>query len=679
MQNMIGSESSAGADRLPISRVVSFTTGVAFFEHSGVVEGEAELELTVPAEDMDDLLQSLVMRDLGGGLVEAARYASRDPLERVLRSYALDLSAHPSLSQLLTQSRGEPVRVALDAEETVAGVVVGVENEATDGSTRVWLTVNTHAGVRRVDLAAARGIEFERAETREQFAAALAALARYRDATGVRVRLRFSGEGERPVRVGYLRKMPVWKTSYRLSVEGSTGDLQGWAIFDNPTNLDLVGARLVFVAGRPASFVSQLFEPVWVERPGVPAADHETFVPPRDAGMFRWRRPQSKTPPEADELDRILTQNATSFGSLANMFRPGVDDLHVMAEGVAGAASFAYAVEEPVSVGRYESALVPILQARVESHELALFDARVDRARPLRSVRIVNDTGGFLAAGPVAVFDPDGFAGMARMGDVPVGEERVLSFAVDIDVHVQVEQSSRSEFVALRLAGGSAVHEERTVATTAYHIVARPGIRRFVVIDHVERDGFEMTSPSTEPARTPTGYRFGVRIGALEGQDAVSGDPNVPVQLAIGDGAAGTLEVVEERVLARAVRANGLNRHQAVEWLKQSDVEQDVRAWLEAYVATSEEIERTEAEIADLEGRRKTIVESQERVRENMRVLTPDAPLYARYAGDLSSQEDELVDIKSRVEHLTEECRGLQRRLREVEVGAGGREDSPSR
>ena len=666
--------SESGSARLPISRLTLFTTGVGFFEHDGVVDGDGELELTVPVEHMDDLLQSLVVRDLGGGQAEAVRYASRDPLARVLKSYAFDLSAAPSLADVLRQARGEPVRVVFGAGEVVAGLVVGVEDEeAVDAGTvsrRVWLTVVGDAGLRRVDLASITGLVLTRPETRAELDAALAAIVRYRGTKGVPVWLRFRGEGERPVRVGYLRAMPVWKTSYRLAVGAGEGDLQGWAIFDNPTDLDLEDVRVTFVAGRPASFVTELFDPAWVERARVAGTDHRSFVPPRDRGALpaapRGRMLASPMAmgaalaygPPGDADDDFEAEAPPESNA---MF--GEADVHVAAEGVAGVATFAYRVDEPVSVGRHESGMVPIVQAKVPAHALSLYDGRAEHEHPFRAVRMVNGTGAFLAAGPVAVFDGGGFTGMARIGDVPAGEERLLSYAVDVDVRVERSSSAEERFVSLRLEGGSLVHEARSVRTTSYRITTRPGIRRFVVVEHEATYGHDLEPPATAPARTPGGYRFGVLLGAdLAGvEDDV--DPGVPVQLRVADGDGGVLEVVENRLDARFVAFARLGLREAEGWLRQPDLARHVRTALERFVRIAREVERLDEGIAAAEAARKTVERSQERVRQNMAVIERNAPLYARYVKDLSNQEDMYAEATAALSRLQADRQRLGKEL----------------
>src|SRR5436190_4289486 len=102
------------AHRLPFSRVVLFNSGVGYFQREGDIEGDARVDLTFPAGDINDLIKSLTLQDLNGGIVSAVNYDSHDPVERTLKSFAVDLTGGPGQAQLLEQARGEKVEVALN-------------------------------------------------------------------------------------------------------------------------------------------------------------------------------------------------------------------------------------------------------------------------------------------------------------------------------------------------------------------------------------------------------------------------------------------------------------------------------------------------------------------------------------------------------------------------------------
>ena len=71
--------------QLPIGQVVLFSSGVGYFQREGQVEGDARVDLAFPTQDINDLIKSMVLRDLDGGHVAAVSYDSNAPVEKTLQ------------------------------------------------------------------------------------------------------------------------------------------------------------------------------------------------------------------------------------------------------------------------------------------------------------------------------------------------------------------------------------------------------------------------------------------------------------------------------------------------------------------------------------------------------------------------------------------------------------------
>ncbi|HVL11573.1 MAG TPA: DUF4139 domain-containing protein, partial [Gemmata sp.] len=115
---LAGAPAAAGQDvrpavELPITRVVLFNSGVGYYAREGQIEGDARVDLQFQERDINDLLKSMTLRDFDGGRAAAVAYDSREPVARTLASFAVNLNNNPTLSQILTQARGERVEVAL--------------------------------------------------------------------------------------------------------------------------------------------------------------------------------------------------------------------------------------------------------------------------------------------------------------------------------------------------------------------------------------------------------------------------------------------------------------------------------------------------------------------------------------------------------------------------------------
>ena len=196
---------------LPLSKIVLYSSGVGYFQHDGTVNNRAQLNLRLHANQINDMLKSLVVQDFGGGKVSTVTYGSRDPVTKTLDSFGINLNGNPTLGQILTQVRGEPVEVT--APNPIVGTLLGVEKktESTgEGSQRrvieqEYVTLLTEEGVRSLSLANVQRIMLSNPALNAELHQALAALATNHDAQKKTVSITFDGSGSRQAPVAYLR------------------------------------------------------------------------------------------------------------------------------------------------------------------------------------------------------------------------------------------------------------------------------------------------------------------------------------------------------------------------------------------------------------------------------------------------------------------------------------------
>src|ERR1700678_4222678 len=75
-------EHASEKGQLPIAQVVLFSSGVGYFQREGTVEGNTRVDLSFPVQDINDLLKSMVLRDLDGGVISTVNYDSNAPVEK---------------------------------------------------------------------------------------------------------------------------------------------------------------------------------------------------------------------------------------------------------------------------------------------------------------------------------------------------------------------------------------------------------------------------------------------------------------------------------------------------------------------------------------------------------------------------------------------------------------------
>ena len=188
--------------QLPIAQVVLFSSGVGYFQREGVVEDNARIDLSFPVTDINDLLKSMVLRDLDGGHISTVSYESNAPVERTLKSFAINLTGNPSLAGILNQARGEKIE-AVTQQGTVAGAVVGIEkqqvvagkNTAEAELLNLWCA----DGMRSLKLSEVQRLRFLNPILDGEFKKALETLAQSHDTQKKSVSINCTGAGKREV------------------------------------------------------------------------------------------------------------------------------------------------------------------------------------------------------------------------------------------------------------------------------------------------------------------------------------------------------------------------------------------------------------------------------------------------------------------------------------------------
>jgi len=640
------------APRLPLTGLVLYTGGVGYFQRDGVVEGDASLELSFPAKDVNDILKSLILRDLDGGRVEGVTYASRDPLTRTLKSFAVDMTGNPGLAELLTQLRGEAVEIA--APERMAGSIAGVERqENKEGPDTYVLLLFSDQGLKSVSLSSIQSIRFQRRELEADLSKALTLLASARDSDKKKVVLSFSGTGRRRVRVGYVLEAPVWKASYRLALaEGKAHLLQGWAVVENVTDEDWNGIGLTLVSGRPITFTMDLYQPLYVPRPEIQQELYSSLRPKQydmDLQTGKEQKPAPSPPMSTAPGGRAAAPAAPMAKSRVSMEDApgggagsgGTEDFSVN-QGVVGAAQgsqlgemFQYAMEKPVSIPRQQSALLPIVNREVSGERFSVYDESVHARYPLNGLKIRNDSGLHLMQGPITVFDGGAYAGDAQLGDLPAGGEMLVTFSMDLDTEVEaLSPYVPEQIMSVRVQKGVLVQTTRQTRQKTYNVRNRGAKAKNVMIEHPFQADWTLVEPKEPAERSRSRYRF---------------------VLPVAGGGSGKLTVSEERLVDGSFALTSLPIDRVDFYARLKSVSPAVQGALQKLIGMKTGMADTASQRARLEARVQDIRTEQARIRENMGKLGSDSTLFKRYVKTLDDQETELATLNGEIVKLRDQ------------------------
>jgi len=644
---------------VPVKSVMLFSSGVGYFEHAGSVRGDGSTELRFKTSQINDILKSLVLQDLDGGRVTTITYPSQDPISKTLRSFQVDITSNPSMATLLNQLRGAKVTVQFLAEK-VSGTIVGVEMrqkpvEKGEALTVPMLNLLAGATIRSVDLTAITSLTLDDAQLQDELTKALVALTQSRDQDKKPVTINFAGNGDRRVRIGYVVETPIWKTSYRLIMNEKSALLQGWAIVENQTESDWNNVSLSLVSGRPISFMMDLYQPLYSQRPTVVPELFAGLRPQTyDAGIDANRSQVAMTPAPSviggggggrgggnfAARDAVATKQSTNAfeelsvagGRLDGGFGFAGQSALSSASAARMGALFQYAIPN-VTLGRQKSAMLPIVTDSVGIERLSIYNAAVLPRNPLNGVRLKNTSGKHLLQGPITVLDKSSYAGDARIDDVPPGQERLLSYGIDLELTIDnVRSNPDAAVVTAKINKGALLLDRKFVAAIDYRVDNKGPRDKTILIEHPIRQGWKLVDTQKPIETTPSLYRF-------QGT-AVAGKVTV-------------LTVKEENVRQESIAMLPADLDQLLSYSRTGEIPQAVRDAIGKAIQMKRAMLDLDAQIADRTSQIGDITQQQERIRENMKTVEAKSQYYDRLLAKLNEQE-------SAIERLQKERDDLQ-------------------
>lgn len=658
---------------LPIRRMLVYRHGVGYFERRGSLTG-TELRLNFPRAAMDDILKSLIVLDFGSGYVRGIDFETPEDRAAQIKRGSIHLSDTRSLLDLLRDLRGRQVRLWIEperrhedqSEETVEGAVIGIDIDEDEPLDRplVSLYIAERREVRSIpvkriarmvlldDRAASDMTYFLRAAQSEE------------DRRAAIVRL---SEGEHDLLIGYIAPAPAWRVSYRLLAEPKTanGDpsnggaqstgtrvtvlLQGWGMFDNQLDEDLENVELTLVAGMPVSFRYRLYEPHTPERPLV-LDDERTVAAPIEFAAHHAQ-------PDAIGTRRRSTALPGMVGSAAEInflsrAGPTLDEAESSAPsasiGEERGALFQYRVAHPISVARGRSAMVPIVNQRLDGRRELLYNGRKQPHHPVASLRMLNETGLTLERGPVTVVEQGDYAGEAVLPFTRAGAEMIVAYAVELGIRISEEYDTERRMAGLSLHQEYLLFEEWDIRRTLYRVTSSMPDAVDIVIEHDTLAGYDLfdTPPPMEQAHNVA--RWTVRC-----------PPGVET----------TFTVSQRRKVSRYEEVRKLSLRQVQQFFEDTYLDKQTFAVLNHLLSLYEQIERHEETLKEIAAERQQIYERQKQTQANLAPLGREGNelnLRQRYVTLLNKLEDRLNELLTTEKAAHDAIRRLRKEVEQA-------------
>jgi hypothetical protein len=290
---------------------------------------------------------------------------------------------------------------------------------------------------------------------------------------------------------------------------------------------------------------------------------------------------------------------------------------------------FEYRLKEPVTIRKNQSAMVPIINAPVETERVSVWNAGTGQ-RPRSAVWLTNTTPYTLDGGAFSVLEDATFTGEGLMDAVKPGEKRLLSYAADLAMLVDARQdpAGAERVTSLTISRGVMVMQREFREKKTYTARNEDSKARMLVVEHPNRPGWKLLG-AVKPAETASGvYRFRVPVGPKT---------------------SASLTIEETRSVDTSYTVSNLTGDQITMIARQRTLAPEVEQALRAVVAKKNEVAAVAAEISARSRETDQIFRDQERLRENLKALKGSAEeksLVTRYTRQLDEQESRLDAIR---------------------------------
>lgn len=632
-------------ETLPLTSVTLSNAGLIELRHKGMVDDNESLRLKASANQIDDILKSLIILDDKGHVVSVS-LPGKAPLDKKLEAVSFTLGDLDSLQGLLKRLRGEPVQIETGGA-SIAGRIsaIDLEYEREGGVARHQQTlsptyrVSVISGdaletVRLKDLAF---IKLENKELRGEFERALNAIQSDDESGHKDIEIRLSGPDDRLVEYSYVVSAPLWKTAYRMVIpqaDKQEGFLQSWAILENMSGQDWNDVSLTLKSGTAVAYQQNLYESYYKQRPSLPLANIPNLRPETDQGTIdTMRNMRAETEaafsaaPHSQGLAQGKMARSMALADHAGKREISADQISGMgtATNISKNASMqTITLPKKLSLAHGHSMMAPIISERLPMELVAYYQANQSMEHPYAAVRVRNESGVDLPAGIITLYDQASYLGDAEMPYLPQNDERMISFALDHDIKISKNQKFEREEVKLRNTRGMLEILVQQRQRYQFKLKNLDDKARSVIIDHPKSAGWKASAPDfVSVEETKDNYRLSFALEA-------------------GSEKSFTFDLVRDDW--QVVRLATLSQSR-INQIAASNPDQQTKAFLSDIAKDYARIDQLQREKNVIERDIREIEQDQRRTRDNLGAIPEQSNLARKYLNKMEDQEDQLQEL----------------------------------
>jgi hypothetical protein len=297
-------------------------------------------------------------------------------------------------------------------------------------------------------------------------------------------------------------------------------------------------------------------------------------------------------------------------------------------EATDAATQITFKFPRPVDVTNGRTLSIPILDRLVPAERLALYQADTVTRNPLAAIRLTNDGETGLPPGILTLYERDktnnvSYVGDARLSAFPVGETRLLPYALDEKITIERDPAQSQRLADGKIANGALRSSLIVRQTVTYRVKGALKEPRKLIVVQRRLAGWTLVKPDPKGIEISEGnYRF-------------------PLQLAATDQTQ-VFEVAQEQTQQQELRLLDGTAEQLGVYARATEFDAKTRDVLTKVLQLQQGVAEAQRQLTQVDTERKAIVDEQGRIRENIAKVPAGSDLQKRYLATLEKQENDL-------------------------------------
>jgi hypothetical protein len=403
----------------------------------------------------------------------------------------------------------------------------------------------------------------------------------------------------------------------------------------------LNNVELSLVAGRPVSFIQNLYPPYYLYRPTLPLAIAGTATAEtHDQGYSAPAAAPRASMMRSEAMEYAMADDNLRAKAGGNLTGGVIETARASAAG----DQFEFTIKNPVNIDRQTSAMMPLVESPIQARKVLIFsggNAASNSIHPRLGAELTNISGMNLPAGPITVYDSGTYAGDALIEFWNENEKRFISYGEDLSAVGTALLASSRTMVSVTVIEGVMTFNQSQEFITNYSFRNNSAVSKPLIIEHPRIAGTILVSPEADE-QTQTAYRFSVTL---------------PPEREL------TVLVLEARPIIERITLFNLVPDTFLSYASSQEIPPRVREALQHAAGLQSAVVNAENAVADAEYSREGLVMEQDRIRKNVEAAGNQTHLGQEYLKRLMSLDNSIDELGKEIERLKINVRNAEKAL----------------